>query len=318
MGALMSMLRSSHESDEIDSDLAINLEAATPTPPESEIHNYVTELLRPAPVFLDSLRSYTGCGDAIRRAISSPSRESEEAAWNALYPAVLKLKDYYEFALRLEQEAFPRVLHFLCVGDVAKNLESFQATAKRLGDLLHFVSLFDELKMVNPNIQNDFSYYRRSLSRMKMASPQIANVPVHDELANRMSLFYAHSNPMMKLIITSTVENKRLPPENVTDLLALLSGVCVNAIAKSRVTEPAMTEYCLRVMVASVILYDHVDKAGAFNKTSKINIRAIVKVIQASGGPSTQSLMNSLAYSTVHLKDETTPKAIRALFPAAT
>ncbi|KAI8815094.1 hypothetical protein BJ742DRAFT_733606 [Cladochytrium replicatum] len=104
-------------------------------------------------------------------AISSPSRESEEAAWNALYPAVLKLRDYYEFAVRLEQEAFPRVLHFLCVGDVAKNLESFQATATQLGDLLHFVSLFDELKMVNPNIQNDFSYYRRSLSRMKMASP---------------------------------------------------------------------------------------------------------------------------------------------------
>ena len=59
--------------------------------------------------------------------------------------------------------------------------------------------------MGNPNIQNDFSYYRRTLSRMRMSNPGQQNVVVQDELANRMSLFYAHSTPMTKSLIDSSI-----------------------------------------------------------------------------------------------------------------
>jgi hypothetical protein len=43
-----------------------------------------------------------------------------------------------------------------------------QALAKQFAEILQFVLRFDDLKMNNPAIQNDFSYYRRTLNRMKM------------------------------------------------------------------------------------------------------------------------------------------------------
>jgi len=59
--------------------------------------------------------------------------------------------------------------------------------------------------MVNPAIQNDFSYYRRSLAKMKMTN-RAGDIKIKDELANRMSLFFAYPTPMMKVLTDSTVE----------------------------------------------------------------------------------------------------------------
>lgn len=59
--------------------------------------------------------------------------------------------------------------------------------------------------MVNPAIQNDFSYYRRTLNRMKL-SKKDANIKIRDELANRMSLFFAYPTPMMKVLSETTAK----------------------------------------------------------------------------------------------------------------
>lgn len=54
--------------------------------------------------------------------------------------------------------------------------------------------------MSKPDIQNDFSYYRRSLSRMISKNVVLS---VKDELANKMSLFFAYPTPMLNAIIES-------------------------------------------------------------------------------------------------------------------
>jgi hypothetical protein len=56
--------------------------------------------------------------------------------------------------------------------------------------------------MTSPAIQNDFSYYRRTLNRRKMeeasvAAPASEGVGLPDDVANRMSLFYANPTPML-------------------------------------------------------------------------------------------------------------------------
>lgn len=56
--------------------------------------------------------------------------------------------------------------------------------------------------MTNPAIQNDFSYYRRTLSRMRINNvPAEGENEVNNELANRMSLFYAEATPMLKTLV---------------------------------------------------------------------------------------------------------------------
>src|SRR4051812_25672849 len=61
-------------------DLRVDLETARPEPHEAEVFDYLLQQLRPAGPILHALRSYQGCSDAIRQAISSPSPQTEEAA----------------------------------------------------------------------------------------------------------------------------------------------------------------------------------------------------------------------------------------------
>jgi hypothetical protein len=93
-------------------------------------------------------------------------------------------------------------MEFLCQDDPIITMESFQASTNQLATLLYFTITFDLIKMKNPNIQNDFSYYRRTVSRMKSKN-QSEKTIVQDEVANKMSLFFAHSNPVMKSCIDS-------------------------------------------------------------------------------------------------------------------
>lgn len=88
--------------------------------------------------------------------------------------------------------------------------------------------------MTNPAIQNDFSYYRRTISRNRLNNQQVrthltdtktGDVPwpvvdpggvsvsqleaeneVNNEMANRMSLFYAEATPMLKTLSNATTK----------------------------------------------------------------------------------------------------------------
>lgn len=62
-----------------------------------------------------------------------------------------------------------------------------------------------------------------------------------NELANKMSLFYAHATPMLKVLSDATMrfvaENKDLPIENTTETLGTMAKVCQRMIEN---------RYCLK------------------------------------------------------------------------
>jgi hypothetical protein len=98
--------------------------------------------------------------------------------------------------------------------------------------------------MVNPAIQNDFSYYRRTLNRMKLSKKDM-NIKIRDELANRMSLFFAYPTPMMKVLSETTVKflssDQTVPRDNVTIALATMANVCHDMVFKKRLDSLAQT-----------------------------------------------------------------------------
>lgn len=71
--------------------------------------------------------------------------------------------------------------------------------------------------------------------------------------------------------------------------------------------------FCLRVMVACIILYDHVHPKGAFVKDSDIQLKSHIKLIQTNGGSHVDGLLNALRFTTKHLNDESTPKNVKAM-----
>jgi len=172
--------------------IIIDFEQAKPTEEEKQIHEEVAKVLNKVPQILDKLFRYDGCEEFIRKAITTPGPETEEAAWNAVLPAVDQLQEFYDYSLELEG-VFPKLLVALCPKNPKDSLAGQQALAKQLADVFDFVLRFDDAKMVNPAIQNDFSYYRRTLNRMKLSKKDL-NIKIRDELANRMSLFFCISN----------------------------------------------------------------------------------------------------------------------------
>lgn len=306
-------------------DIVLNFEGAKPSSEEEEqIYTQVAAVLDKGPQILEQLTNYPGCEEHIRKAITSPGPENEDAAWNAVLPAVDQLKEFYDFSLELE-ECFPKLLVALCKSSPKDSLKSQQALAKQLADVLDFVLRFDDAKMVNPAIQNDFSYYRRTLNRMKL-SKKDTNLTIRDELANRMSLFFAYPTPMMNALSETTVKflgedsSSGVPKDNVTDALAVMANVCQHMVQDGIFTSDATNLFCLRAMTGAIILYDHLHPQGAFSKKSPINMRGCISVLRnftaagsSSGTSPSAGLLNALRFTTKHLNDPDTPGSIKQL-----
>jgi len=325
MGNLLKLLaRDDSKKDDLY-DVFVDFENCEPTESEMEISVKIQEVLKEAQKVLQGLRKYTGAQEVIRSAISNPQNEElQEKAWIGVCPLVEQLKKYYEFSLLLENNV-PLLLQALSSNDMTakEHLEKQQALVKQFAEILDFVIKFDDIKMVSPVIQNDFSYYRRTQSRRRMVTSDNSDKDecVPHEIANRMSLFYAHATPMLKMLsdTTSTFvsQHKDLPVENTTDCLSTMANICRVMIENpeycQRFRNQETKSFCLRVMVGVIILYDHVHPVGAFAKSSGIDIKGSIKMLRDQQDASVDGLLNALRYTTKHLNDETTPKSVKAL-----
>lgn len=326
MGNLLKLLaREENKKDDLYA-VFVDFENCEPTEDEKKVWHKIQGVLTEAQVVLIGLRQYQGAADDIRNAISNPRDEGlQEKAWNGVCPLVEQLKKYYDFSLLLENNV-PLLLEALCSSEMTsrQHLEKQQALVKQFAEILDFVLKFDDLKMTNPVIQNDFSYYRRTQNRRRMITTDVSNEEgecVPHEIANRMSLFYAHATPMLKMLsdTTSTFvsQNKDLPVENTTDCLSTMANICRVMIENPQYYQRFQKDdtklFCLRVMVGVIILYDHVHPVGAFAKSSNIDMKGSIKLLKEQRDASVEGLLNALRYTTKHLNDETTPKSIKQL-----
>ena len=306
---------SSFSSGKPPEDMFLDFENAQPSEEERDIYNAVSAVLSKGPIILDKLFKYDGCEEFIRKAITTPGPETEESAWNAVLPAVDKLQEFYDFSLELES-SFPKLLVALCKNDPKDSLANQQALAKLLADVFDFVLRFDDAKMVNPAIQNDFSYYRRTLNRMKLSKKDL-NIKIRDELANRMSLFFAYPTPMMKVLSETTVKflasDSSVNRDNVTTALATMANVCHDMVHQKKFEADSTNMFCLRAMTGAIILFDHLHTQGAFAKKSPINIRGAITVLKNYTASPCDGLLNALRFTTIHLNDPETPNAIKQL-----
>ncbi|KAI9470565.1 MAG: hypothetical protein EXX96DRAFT_584860 [Benjaminiella poitrasii] len=338
MGQLISGLNLRPGDSTVVPELGFDLENAKPSNEELQLYNKLSSILvKPGPALLHLLKTYVPASEQIRDAIAKPTPENEAKAWDAVSPTVDMLRDIYDYSNDLKDN-LPKLLSVLCQGDVSKNLERNQGLAKLFAELLDFIFEFDHLKMRSPTLQNDFSYYRRMLQRGRYSDHPIdenvsdlRSAMIEDDQANHISLFIAYPTPMLKCIIDITIQfvNKNRLQKSVGDWLVALWATCFNTISKKRNQTYSSTgnisAFCMKVMVASIILYDHIDPNGAFYKNSPINIKHSVKIIQTitvtNNNVSNNSrddytatnLLSALKYNSKHLNDDSTPKNVKNL-----
>ncbi|XP_014248208.1 protein FAM49A isoform X2 [Cimex lectularius] len=231
-------------------DVFLDFENAEPTENERLVYEEVASVLESSEGILTELGLYKGAGREIREAITTPTDQSQSKAWNIVLPLVEKLKRFYFFSLELER-IVPKLLRELCSGVMSptQHLETQQALVKQFAHILEFVLKFDEYKMKTPAIQNDFSYYRRTMNRRQRGWLESGNYISGDhpteemtcDLANRISLFYANATPMLRALSQATTnfvqQNKDIPIENTTEMLATMTKVCLRMLESPYTTK---------------------------------------------------------------------------------
>jgi len=259
---------------------------------------------------LDSISKYAGCEEPIRKALNEPGPKNEGAAWEAVSKAVDKLHDFYQLSLQLDQ-LWPQVLQSVCGVVPLDGVRDHLALTKQLALIFDFVFHFDEAKLINPAIQNDFSYYRRVLSRMK---DKKTKMKVDEELANKMSFFFAYPTPMMKVMIDTTSANKGDVPRLIGGL-STIANMCLANITHNTATASGNKDILfLCCMTGCIILVDHLrNPEGAFDKKSPIMIRECIALLKTGTQQNTDFLLNSLRFTTLHLNDDTTMPQIKKL-----
>lgn len=282
----------------------------TETGEEREAYNEVKPTLDNSGGVLEKLKNYSGCAEYIKLAVRTPSQENDIAAWNAVVPAVNMLKEFFEFYNNFEKGLLSLLVYVTKEEQVNESLKENLGITNLIVQMLDFIIKFDELKMGKASIQNDFSFYRRSMNRMKRGAVElnVSSPPVNDEVANRMSLFFAYPNPFTKALIDKFIKQK----ENKTNLVkvfGLIANACKEAVEKGENKTKDRDFSYFRAMVAAIMFYDYTSEQGVFVKKSDVDVEGCIEELKKYENDATD-LLNTIRYGTKTFNNDTTPRKI--------
>jgi len=283
-------------------DVFIDFENAKPTNQELEIYDRVAATLGKQHQVMKALMDYKGCQDLARKAMSSPTPENEQAAFEGLLASVDSVSLFYHYAKELER-IIPELLTTLAREgtDTKDSIADQQALAKQLADIFDFTLRFDALRMERPFLPNDFSYYRRLLPKFS----KHPGVKIKDDEASGMALFTAEHIPMMTTLARACVwDAADQRSQRAMDALSLMANSCLKMIRTKRFEKQQTLLFCARAMTGSIVLYDHISPLGVFHKKSPVNIKQVVTTLKKDfPGNDGIILLNAIQFSTKHFKE---------------
>jgi len=298
-------------SNPFSSEVVIDFENAKPTDDEIKLSKEAEELQRDSKTVLQLIEDYKGCRELVRRAMSEPSRESEQEAFEGLLKAVDSISFFFEYARKIEN-TLPLIYSLLAPArprdDGKHPLAVYQASGRYLATILDVTITFDQIRMMRPNLSNDFSYYRRLLPKFQ----KHPDVKIKDDEASGMALFTAEHMPMMSIIVKTTkhyCETNDSQP-SVADLLSTMANSCMGLAKYKKFSSPELNLFCARAMTGSIVLYDHLE-GKVFSKKSPVAIRECIHVLKNFDKKDSEGLLNAIRYSTVSFR--IAPESIQAL-----
>jgi len=298
MGALLSLV-SGQTYEEYDISLSGD---SKPSASEEKIFSRVQESLRKLPKNMKLIEDYTGCQELARKAMSSPSPENDRAAFEGLLAAVDSISSFFAFTKELEM-VVPDLLSAM-VSSAGDGIP--EALGYQLAQIFEFSLEFDRVRMLRPNLSNDFSFYRRLLPKFT----KHPGLRVKDDEASGMALFTAEHIPMMNCLCKAAARAQEKNAQ-VSRVLAIMANSCRRAITNKKFEAPGPNLTCARAMTAAIVVSDHVDIFSVFNKKSPVAVKSCILVLKKDF-PKEVSLLNAIRYSTRHFSEA--PPSIQELF----
>jgi hypothetical protein len=286
MGGLISSLFN----PDLPTDVVVDFDKiASPTGPELELFNEGNELILHARSIVAVVDGYKGCADLIRRAMQNPSDEAIQLSmFEGMFPNVERIKAFYTLAKRMDDLGARLVRNFIDTHSFSPGL------LKIFAELLSISLRFDRAKMMHPEIQNDFSQYRRALQK----NQRHPGVPVNDIEANNVSMFIAQATPIITSLST-TLDNVQRQGKDVTRFLADFAHICCAFVMREKTQNTEHAVMALTAMTVAFILYDNISLVGVFGKGSHIDVKTCVGQIRVLPDVENRGILcDALHYST--------------------
>jgi len=189
-----------------------------------------------------------------------------------------------------------------------------QALVRELALMLDFLLSFDQKKMMEPQIQNDFSFYKRSMSKQSEAHLSDLEWSVSNEKAGFVSMFLAQAIPLQKEVATQLAMDPAC-----LKILAIVCNACLDLLKENKFGKDGDSQrLALRAMTAAFVIYDHGNtECGAFSRRSMTKATKIVALItkdyeQLYGNKEhLAGLANMIKFATANFNDKDTPASIK-------
>lgn len=284
------------------------------TPNENEIkeYNMVADLLKQKDAVFQAIEEYKGCQELARAAMSKPSEATELAAFEGLLSAVDSIACFHKFAKGLEkkfQVMLKKLSENVKIPEKICRLDEFPGLTKQLATIFDFALSFDRVRMLRPNLSNDFSYYRRLLPKFN----KHPDIKVKDDEASGMALFTAEHIPMTSCLAKAGAKAQELlviaEGKNAEGKIGYVLSTMANSCHRLLMNGGTNNQYIARAMTGSVVIFDYVDPDGAFHKRTPVAIKPIINVIKRDYS---SSMLNAIRYSTRNFRDA--PEGIQAMF----
>eukprot|EP00736_Rhodelphis_marinus_P012941 Rmarinus@m.16999 len=266
--------------------------------------SHVKEVVNSFGEVVEMIEKYQNCSDLCRKAMNKETPTAEDEAWDAVIARVGDMRKFYEVSNRVG-EVVKELIGVLTHPNAQQALTDNPAACHLFAEIIDCALRFDEQKMMNPHLLNDFTYFKRNLNKRSLGDDTLR------EDANRIALFLANASPMMQTLIT-TASSEEKGNSNVTSMLSALANLTLSLVVYNKTNSDRERMLCLRTMTGSIVLFDHVDPLGVFRKGSPVAIKKAITTLKTQK-PTPDILLNAIRFSTVHYKDATTPASLKAL-----
>ena len=184
-------------------EIFVDLENAQPANDELETYQQVEVFLSDFKDVLEEFKAYTGAASESREAMQNKTEENEEKAWNKVLECMTVLKKCVQLSARLDPIVSLIFSHLSASGEatsVFERLDAHQALVKQFAHLVEYVQIFDEIKMLKPVVQNDLSFFRRSLHAKADQENKIElmnSQGISPEITEELRSFFQNPTPML-------------------------------------------------------------------------------------------------------------------------
>ena len=298
-------------------DIYVDIETAEPRSEEERrlCDSFRRTVKEPSSDIFDRFSRYEDGQALASAALSNPSEDARNAAWERIFPNVQLQMEVYTFATEIARnfrELLDAVIHQFQTGQT-NVFEDMPALTKSIAECFDCMLRLDEIKLSLPNIVNDLAYFRRNCVHYNQ------NNDLDDLLAmsNGTTMFWGSPTPMLSHVITSLSNQYPQGSESLDSVLMILgavSDVCTSMLKFHKYGTEEPNKLCLRCIVGAVLIYDWMSPVGAFSaKKRRFHVRDAMEVL-VSFEPKQTALINAMKYSSKHLGDGSADPKIKALF----